>query len=389
MDPVDKLRDDLENLMSAEFFSFDINYMREALRLADLRRGFCAPNPSVGAVIVQAAKVIARGLHWASGCAHAELDALRKLEPGAAFGATLYVTLEPCCHIGKTPPCTDAIIASGIKEVVYGLRDPNPLVAGKGEKALLDAGILCRQLELPELDQFYESYCYWQSQGRPWVTAKLALSLDGKIAEADGRPAVITGPELAQFTHQCRKRVDAILTTLRTIQADDPQFNVRLGDEMLAKPIYVLDRLLAIPREAKIFKTAARVTLFYQASLEVPAWLNLAAHCVPLFDWPAVLEQIGRDGIHDLWVEAGGKCFQSLCEHNLLNRGLIYLGAKKLGVEAKTAFSADFDVFSQTQAMSWGMVGGDAVCELDFMNSTVVPQSRFRRPRACPRDPEI
>lgn len=355
-------------------FSLDIDYMREALRLAGVRRGFCAPNPSVGAVIVQAGKVIARGLHWASGCAHAEVDALRKLEFGTARGSTLYVTLEPCCHFGKTPPCTEAIIASGIKEVVYGLRDPNSVVAGKGEQALLEAGILCRQLEWPELTQFYHSYGYWQRSGRPWVTAKLALSLDGKIAEADGRPAVITGPELVQLTHQCRKRSDAILTTVRTIQADNPQLNVRLGDEMIAKPIYVLDRLLAIPRGAKIFKTAAKLTLFYQANLDVPEWLSLAAHCVPLplfrdtlyLDCPAVLEQIGRDGIHDLWVEAGGKCFQSLCQQNLLNRGLIYLGAKKLSADAKTAFTADFDVFSQTQAMRWQMVGGDAVCELDF-----------------------
>lgn len=362
--------------MSAEHSSFDICSMREALRLADLRRGFCAPNPSVGSVIVQEGEVIARGLHWASGCAHAEVDALlhKLVEPSAALGATLYVTLEPCCHFGKTPPCTEAIIASGIKEVVYGLRDPNPLVAGKGEQALLDAGILCRQLELPELYQFYQSYSYWQSQGRPWVTAKLALSLDGKIAEADGRPAVITGPELAQFTHQCRKRSDAILTTVRTIQTDNPQLNVRLGNEIIAKPMYVLDRLLAIPREAKIFKTAAKLTLFYQANLDIPEWLSLAAHCVPLplfqdtlyLDWAAVLKQIGDDGIHDLWIEAGGKCFQSLCKQGLLNRGLIYLGAKKLNADAKAAFTADFDIFSQTQAMHWQMVGPDAVCELNF-----------------------
>jgi diaminohydroxyphosphoribosylaminopyrimidine deaminase/5-amino-6-(5-phosphoribosylamino)uracil reductase len=147
-------------------------YLKQALQLAEIRRGFCAPNPSVGAVVVKNNKVISTGFHFASGAPHAEVDALNKCGDEAR-GATIYVTLEPCCHWGKTPPCTQLLIDRGIKTVIYGLSDPNPLVAGKGHANLEAANISCEQYTVPEISAFYASYYYWHKTGLPWVTAKI------------------------------------------------------------------------------------------------------------------------------------------------------------------------------------------------------------------------
>jgi len=202
----------------------DLFYLEQALQMAQLRRGFCAPNPSVGAVIVSGETIISRGHHVAAGHPHAEVDALKKL-PTVPKDARMFVTLEPCCHYGKTPPCTNAIIEAGIKEVIYAFRDPNPIVAGKGELVLQEAGIDCRQVSHPEIDRFYQSYAYWQANKKPWVTAKLAMTLNGKIAKEKGEPIAITSPALQEVTHQLRKQADGILTTVKTILADDPQLN--------------------------------------------------------------------------------------------------------------------------------------------------------------------
>src|SRR3990167_7826390 len=207
-------------------------YLNEALVLAKKRRGFCAPNPSVGAVIVKNRKMIGSANHWAAGYFHAERQALMEIGKKAK-GASLYVTLEPCCHWGKTPPCTDIIIHSGIKKVFYAARDPNPIISGKGIQILKSAGILCEQIKLPAIDLFYQSYYYWTQHHLPWVTAKLAMSLDGKIAGPQGEPVSLTGAQLNTFTHQSRRESDAILTTVNTIIHDDPQMNVRLHDEII------------------------------------------------------------------------------------------------------------------------------------------------------------
>ena len=142
-------------------------YLLKALELAESRRGYCWPNPAVGAVVVKDEQIIATGTHWAAGHPHAEVEALRRAGEEAK-GATLYVTLEPCCHHGKTPPCTEAIIASKVKRVVFGFRDPNA-VASKGKEQLIAAGIDCEWVALPEIDRFYRSYAYWIEKKRPWV----------------------------------------------------------------------------------------------------------------------------------------------------------------------------------------------------------------------------
>ncbi|MGB6976420.1 MAG: bifunctional diaminohydroxyphosphoribosylaminopyrimidine deaminase/5-amino-6-(5-phosphoribosylamino)uracil reductase RibD, partial [Gammaproteobacteria bacterium] len=240
------------------------HYLLEALELAELRRGFCAPNPAVGAVVVKQGRVLATGYHKASGQPHAEAEALGSLGDEAR-GATLYVTLEPCCHLGKkTPPCTELLIARGIREVYYGFTDPNPQVAGLGAQALQAAGIPCKHVPLASIDEFYQSYAHWWQTRQPWLTAKLALSLDGKIAGAKGKRMNITGAELQQYTHTLRHQADALLTTARTILNDDPQMNVRLGDKVIAKPLYIIDRELYLPLTARIWQTAKTICILHK-----------------------------------------------------------------------------------------------------------------------------
>src|SRR3989344_2995168 len=163
------------------------DYLKRALKLAEKRRGFCSPNPAVGAVVVKDGKIIGEGWHEKAGAPHAEVMALASAGSSAA-GGILYVTLEPCSHTGRTPPCTDLIIKTGIKAVYYGFKDSNLTVSGQGEFYLKSAGIACEQIELPEINAFYRSYAHWLKTKKPWVTAKIALSLDEKIASVDGKP---------------------------------------------------------------------------------------------------------------------------------------------------------------------------------------------------------
>lgn len=324
-------------------------YLKRALELAKIRRGFCAPNPSVGAVLVKNNKIIAEGYHKGSGHPHAEVEALLHVSDEDIKDAILYVTLEPCCHTNKkTPPCTELIIQRGIKKVFYGFRDPNPQVAGLGEKELKEAGVECVQIEIAEINEFYKSYQYWWQTGKPFVTAKLAISLDGKIAGPNDQRVTITGTEAQQFTHQQRKLSDAILTTAKTIQCDDPLLNVRLDDEEYRKPVYVLERNTITPSNAKIFTSAERVIILRDLDLN------------------AVLQHIGQDGVHDLWIEAGGLCFSAFIKANLVQRAFIYVAPKCLGANAQSAFDENHDIFATAKSRHWQVLGDDMVCEFNW-----------------------
>ena len=357
----------------------DTIYLRKALELAKINRGFCAPNPAVGAVIVRDGLVIAAGYHLGPGLAHAEIDALQKLagKITGAHGATVYVTLEPCCHFGRTPPCTEALIHAGVRRVVYGYVDPNPLVANKGAAALAAAGITCSYLPLAEIKSFYHCYAYWHTHKMPFVTAKIALSLDGKIAGKNGQPVNITGDALNELTHVSRKKSDAILTTIATILQDDPRLNVRSSGQVYSKPLYVLDSALRLAScmTAKIFTTAKSITVFHQddaASARLRCLTAAGVRCVAVprdtsgLHLATVLSIIGADGTHALWVEAGGKCFAALTRAQLLQRAIIYLGAIWLG-EGTTAFAADFSLQELTShPMRWMQFGKDALCEINL-----------------------
>lgn len=347
------------------------HFLYQALQLAKIRRGFCSPNPSVGAVIVsESGEILATGYHWGAGHAHAEVDALRKLN-GKADNATIYITLEPCCHWGRTPPCTDAIIQAGIKRVVYGFQDPNPLVSGKSAAILAEKNIQSDYVSIPDITEFYTSYRYWQQTQQPFITAKIALSLDGKIAGEKGEPIQITGSALKELTYQYRKNSDALLTTAKTIICDNPQMNVR-GAEVISKPVYILDRDLQTPLEATIFSTAKSVTLFHrntmdQDALEKFTHKNIRCIAIPVEDnklnLKAVIEQTGQDGVHDLWIEAGGICFSEFARQNLLQKILMYVAPRWVGV-GQSAFDKAFSLDLSTSIVSWRQVGNDAVCEI-------------------------
>lgn len=351
------------------------DYLKQALTLAELRRGFCAPNPCVGAIVVKNEKILASGYHLASGSPHAEADALNKIAAKFAKGATLYVTLQPCCHTTKkTPPCTSLIIDKGITKVVYGFRDPNPAVGNQSDARLQQAGIDCIHHPLTEIDDFYTSYKFWWQHKRPFVTAKLAISLDGKIAGEPGQRTQLTGKSAQKFTHQKRKGADAILTTAKTISCDNPLLNARIGNTIIAKPIYILDSELQTPISATIFDAAKNVTLFYKAGLAVKSQQKYARNNVRLvpinsdsqgLNLLEILKQIGEDGYHDLWIEAGGHCFESFAQNQLLQRAFIYVAPRWLGQAAQTAF-ADPEVLSAAKPSLPVLLGSDIYFEFNW-----------------------
>ncbi|MEO8401390.1 MAG: bifunctional diaminohydroxyphosphoribosylaminopyrimidine deaminase/5-amino-6-(5-phosphoribosylamino)uracil reductase RibD [Gammaproteobacteria bacterium] len=349
-------------------------FLKQALDLAKLRRGFTSPNPSVGAILVnREGQIIGSGYHQGPGSPHAEIIALQSLTESPE-NSTLYVTLEPCCHIGRTPPCTDAIVNANIGRVVYGYRDPNPIVSGEGAALLTTAEIRCEHIMLPEINLFYQSYDYWQRTHKPFITAKLAMSLDGKIAGEAGERKQITGRELQIFTHQMRKTSDAILTTAKTIIQDNPQLNIRLENTVIAKPLYILDRQLTCPLDAAIFTTAQSITVFHAVHADQEKREQLqaqGARCVVIDETPEglnlipIIEHIGNDGAHDLWVETGGKCLASFLKNNALQKLLLYIAPVWFG-RGQSAFKPGFSIDLTDFSGSWQQIGPDSVLEIDF-----------------------
>ncbi|MCX7124722.1 MAG: bifunctional diaminohydroxyphosphoribosylaminopyrimidine deaminase/5-amino-6-(5-phosphoribosylamino)uracil reductase RibD [Gammaproteobacteria bacterium] len=320
-------------------------FLLRCIELASIRSGFCAPNPAVGCVLVKNNEIISEGYHFGCGYAHAEVDALNKLNDESS-DATLYVSLEPCCHYGRTPPCTERIKKAGIKNVFFGLKDPNSIVAGKGQAQLIQSGIPCELVELPEINEFYRAYSYWTNTKMPFVTAKLAMSKDHKIALENKKPVRISGEECSQLTHQYRQESDAILTTVETVINDDPKLNVRLNDSEISKNIYILDSQCRLPLNAKIFYTAKKITVLHSENAttsQIVALEKKGAQCILIpnnnfgLDLRKCLEKIGLDGLYHLWVEIGAKCFNSFLEQRLLNQIIFYISPNKLGEKATPA----------------------------------------------------
>lgn len=350
----------------------NITYLTAALTLAKKRLGFCAPNPSVGAVVVKDNKIIGEGYHLGPGHPHAEVMALNKLSESAQ-GADIYITLEPCCHHGRTPPCTDLIIEHKLKHVYFSLLDPNPLVSGQGKQRLRDLGVVCEHVPLPEIDAFYESYQFWWKNKHPFVTTKLALTADRKTAGINGQPLKITGDACQKFTQEQRLKHDALLTTAQTIIADNPHYNTRLVDAKVKKPLYVLDAKGRMPLEARIFKTCDPVTIFYgeHADLDHITRLILSGVDCKLvpelanghLDLHACLRVIGEQH-HSLWMEAGWTCTQSFIAESLSQKLYFYFSKRMAGEAAMPQlpmFSYENGVYRD---ISWMNLGGDVLVVL-------------------------
>ena len=327
----------------------DIEYMRRAMELAERGVGFTNPNPMVGAVIVKGGKVIGEGWHERCGEWHAERNAFKNCT-APVEGATMYVTLEPCCHYGKTPPCTEAIIEHGIARVVVGMEDPNPLVAGKGIALLREAGIevVCGVEEeaLREQNRVFLKYI---STKLPWVAMKTAMTLDGKIATRTGDSKCITGAEARAYVHELRHRFMAIVVGIGTAVADDPLLNCRIEGRGVRQPIrVVVDSNARLSLDSQLVKTAGeyrtivahtrfapeeRVKALREAGVE----MSLCKEKEGLVDVRNLLELLGQSGIDSILLEGGGSLNYTFLSEGLADELYAFIAPKIVGgMNAKT-----------------------------------------------------
>ncbi len=323
------------------------DYMERALSLARVALGKTSPNPAVGAVIAREGVIIGEGYTQPPGSAHAEVVALRQAGKQNR-GATMYVTLEPCCHFGRTPPCTQAIIEGGIAEVHIATLDPNPQVAGKGKAMLEGAGIktLLGEHE-EEAREINEAYIKFITTGRPFVTVKFAMSLDGKLATGTGDSRWISSEESRQFVHRLRLASDAIMVGVNTIIADDPRLTAREGQKEEKYPLRVIvdSKARTLPT-AQIFKepgitivatTVAapdRVKKLKKAGAEVVEFSSREG----LVDLEELIRELGRREFINVLVEGGGTLLGSLFEQRLVDKVVAFIAPMIIGgEEAKLA----------------------------------------------------
>jgi diaminohydroxyphosphoribosylaminopyrimidine deaminase/5-amino-6-(5-phosphoribosylamino)uracil reductase len=324
--------------------------MARALRLAERGLYTTDPNPRVGCVLVKEDRVVGEGWHRRAGEAHAEVVALRTAGRDAE-GATAYVTLEPCCHHGRTPPCTEALIQAGITEVIVAMQDPNPRVAGNGLKALAAAGIATHcGLLAADAEALNPGFSKRMRSGRPFVRSKLAMSLDGRTALASGASRWITGTHARRDVHRWRARSSAIITGVGTVLADNPRLDARLEDEReeVLQPVRViLDTALRTPCDASIARPPGRaVILTAETRGERYAALRTAGfevHSVAIGedrrpDLASVFEYLGRCQFNEVWVEAGAALNGALLRENVVDEWIIYLAPCILGDKARGLF---------------------------------------------------
>ncbi len=315
-------------------------YMTRALELAALGCGKTSPNPMVGAVIVKDGKIVGEGWHQKAGTPHAEIHALTMAGP-LACQADVYVNLEPCSHFGKTPPCADALIAAGVKNVFVAVCDPNPLVAGRGLAKLKAAGIKTEvgllEVEAKKLNEIFFKN---MQKNMPFVALKAAVSLDGKTATASGSSQWITGSAARARGHLLRHEYDAVLTGIGTVIADNPQLTVRLAGEWQQPTRVVFDEDFSIPLESKILDIFVAPTLVYVAKPNAEKEKLLAAKGVKVVLCPGpdgrvdvikALKDMYERGICSVLVEAGGTLNASLLEAGLIDKTYVFMAAKLVG----------------------------------------------------------
>ncbi len=318
-------------------------YMREALDLARRGRSLASPNPLVGAILVRDGEVVGRGFHTYAGLHHAEIIALAQAGEKAR-GATLYLNLEPCSHQGRTPPCVDALIQAGVARVVAPVSDPNPLVAGQGFARLRQAGI---EVDIPaeftaEAEKLNEPFLHFMRTGRPLVTLKTAITLDGKISAPDDNRGWITSERARAHVQEVRHDHDAILTGIGTVLADDCLLSDRTGHPR-CRPLLriVMDSLLRQPLDSKMVRSACGDVLVITtsaASSERRKLLESRGVQVLSFDGPggradlrSIVDWLGRQRYLSLMIEAGSKLNWSALESGVVDRILFYYGPKILG----------------------------------------------------------
>ncbi|MGY4312465.1 bifunctional diaminohydroxyphosphoribosylaminopyrimidine deaminase/5-amino-6-(5-phosphoribosylamino)uracil reductase RibD [Bradyrhizobium sp. JR3.5] len=331
----------------------DLRFMQLALALGRRGLGRTWPNPAVGAVIVKDGVIVGRGWTQPGGRPHAEVEALRRAGD-AARGATLYVTLEPCSHFGRSPPCADAVVAAGLARVVSAIEDPNPEVGGKGHAKLRAAGIavdvgLCAA----EAARDHAGHFRRITDKRPHVILKLAVSADDKIAAGGHKPVAITGEAAQRRVHLLRAQSDAILVGIGTVKADDPLLTCRLPGMAARSPVrVVLDRALRISGDSRLVHSARETPLWVMTSdlAEAPAAMKLgaagaevirvASSAQPGLDLPAVLHALAEKGVTRLMVEGGARVANSFVAAGLVDEIWLLRGPEPIGADGVPALDA-------------------------------------------------
>jgi len=324
----------------------DAFYMAQAISLAKKGRYTTDPNPRVGCVLVRDGAVIGQGWHVKAGQGHAEIEALKNLPD--AKGATAYVTLEPCSHQGRTPPCCDALIRAGVSRVVAAMQDPNPKVSGSGLEKLKEAGIevICGVLQEDAL-ALNRGFIKRMTENRPFVRSKLAMSLDGRTAMASGESKWITSNEARADVHRLRAESSAILTGINTVLADDPALNARIDEDVLQPVRVVLDTHLNMPVTAQMAKLPERSLILtcaqnqqkqsalQQAGFEVYQLPDKNGR----LDLHAVMDFLGQQQINELLVEAGSVLNGALLAEDLVDEYVIYMAPCILGDQGRGLFN--------------------------------------------------
>ncbi len=323
----------------------EIEYMRLAIQLAKQGCGWVNPNPMVGAVIVKDGEMIGQGYHKKYGELHAERNALANCQTPPT-GAILYVTLEPCCHHGRTPPCTEAIIESGISRVVIGSHDPNPLVDGKGIAILRSHGIeVTENVAKDECDKINESFFHYIQDRTPYVVMKYAMTMDGKIATRTGESQWITGEKARRRVHEDRHRYSAIMVGVGTVLADDPMLTCRL--ENSRNPLRIIcDTGLRTPLQARtvsttdtastLIATAITDTNRHQPYLDAGCEIMVLPQKDNHIDLNCLMQRLGEKQIDSLLLEGGGTLNWSSLQSGIVNKVQAYVAPKLFGGSGKT-----------------------------------------------------
>jgi len=367
-----RILEDQFSQKSKEAKAADRRFMQLALSLGRRGQGRTWPNPAVGAVVVRDGVIVGRGWTQPGGRPHAEPEALKRAGE-AARGATLYVTLEPCSHFGKSPPCVDAVISAGITRVVSAIEDPNPEVAGQGHAKLRAAGIAV-DIGLCAAEAAYDHAGHFRRirEHRPHVILKLAVSADDKIAAAGHKPVAITGEATRSRVHLLRAQSDAILVGIGTVLADDPSLTCRLPGMEARSPVrVVLDRALRIPATCKLVQSARQTSLWVTASetAEAPAATKLGAAGAQVIrvpsagaglDLPAVLRALAEKGITRLMVEGGARVASSFVAASLVDEIWLLRGPDKIGSDGVAALDA-LPLAKITQSPSFKVRASEAV----------------------------
>ena len=319
----------------------DEEYMHEAIRLAKHAVGRTSPNPLVGAVIVKDGRIVGEGWHRKAGTPHAEVHALR-MAGELAKGATLYVTLEPCSHYGRTPPCAKAVAESGISRVVIGMQDPNPLVAGKGIQILRDAGVDVRKGVCEEEARALNApFLKWIQSGIPFIAVKMAMSLDGKIATSKGESQWITNEDSRGFGHRLRDIYDGILVGINTVIKDDPSLTSRLPNGSGRNPSrVVLDSMASIPLKSKLLNDGAADTIIAVSemapedrvkAIEAKERVKVIRAGSKMVDLPILMKRLGEMEITSLLVEGGATVNDSFFREGLCDKVYAFIAPMIIG----------------------------------------------------------